>query len=177
MFLDTDIYKPNGTKYQLTVDDLDEHIDWMKDINNRITTGSKYFIEVGHNGNGNIEVGSETQIRVTDLLSTQDSASNDPRALCTEVGEIQLTEPNQIVVTPREFVKPLGTGTNQWPSTPATYNWTTQCTNLDALYKWWTVPSNMNYYAHISHTFTHELEDNATYYDVYREITFNQAVS
>lgn len=35
----------------------------------------------------------------------------------------------------------------------------------------------MNYYAHISHTFTHELEVNATYFDIYREITLNQAVS
>ncbi|KAN0102256.1 hypothetical protein V8E51_012766 [Hyaloscypha variabilis] len=160
MFLDTDIYSPNGTTYQVTTDDLDEHIDWMKDINaNRLTPGSDYFIEVGHNGNGNIE----------------DAASNDPRELCTEVGEIQLSQPNQVVLTPLEFVKPLGTGTNQWPSTPATFNWTTKCSNLDALYQWWTVPTNLNSYAHISHTFTHELEDNATYFDVYREITFNQA--
>jgi hypothetical protein len=56
MFLDTDIYSPNNTKYQVTTDDLDEHIQWMADINTRITTGSSYFIEVGHNGNGNIEV-------------------------------------------------------------------------------------------------------------------------
>jgi hypothetical protein len=27
MFLDTDIYSPNGTTYQVTTDDLDEHID------------------------------------------------------------------------------------------------------------------------------------------------------
>ena len=56
MFLDTDIYSPNGTTYQITTDDLDEHIQWMADINTRITKGSNYFIEVGHNGNGNIEV-------------------------------------------------------------------------------------------------------------------------
>jgi len=35
----------------------------------------------------------------------------------------------------------------------------------------------MNYYAHISHIFTHEFEVNATYFDVYREITFNQVMS
>jgi hypothetical protein len=56
MFLDTDIYSPNGTKYQVTTDDLDEHIQWMADINTRLTLGSNYFIEIGHNGNGNIEV-------------------------------------------------------------------------------------------------------------------------
>jgi hypothetical protein len=48
---------------------------------------------------------------------------------------------------------------------------------MDVLYQWWSVPTNLNSYAHISHTFTHELEDNATYFDVYNEITFNQAVS
>lgn len=56
MFLDTDIYSPNGTKYQVTTDDLDEHVQWMADINSRLTIGSNYFIEIGHNGNGNIEV-------------------------------------------------------------------------------------------------------------------------
>jgi len=149
----------------------------MKDINaNRLTPGSKYFIEIGHNGNGNIEVILRPHSQARYLCSEQDAASNDPRELCTEAGEIQLNQPNQVVLSPLEFVKPLGTGTNQWPSTPATYNWTTRCSNLDALYQWWTVPTNLNYYAHISHTFTHELEDNATYFDVYREITFNQAV-
>ena len=48
---------------------------------------------------------------------------------------------------------------------------------MDVLYQWWAEPTNLNAYAHISHTFTHELEDNATYFDVYNEITFNQAVS
>jgi hypothetical protein len=33
----------------------------------------------------------------------------------------------------------------------------------------------MNAFAHISHTFTHEDQDNSTYFDVYREIAWNQA--
>src|ERR1700709_526772 len=107
MFLDTDIYSPNGTKYQVTSDDLDEHVDWMKDINTRLTTGSKYFLEIGHNGNGNIEVDFSPSYAWTNYLyTTQDAASNDPRELCTEIGEIQLSEPNQVVLTPLEFVKP-----------------------------------------------------------------------
>jgi hypothetical protein len=64
---------------------------------------------------------------------------------------------------------------NLWPSTPATYPYTTACTNLDALKNWWTTPANLNAYAHVSHTFTHEDQNNATYFDVYREITWNTA--
>jgi hypothetical protein len=104
----------------------------MKDINNRLITGSKYFPEIGHNGNGNIEVNLPSYAHASYLYTKQDAASNDPRALCTEIGE--LNEPNQVVITPLEFVKPLGSGTNQWPSSPATYNWTARCTDLDALY-------------------------------------------
>jgi len=36
-------------------------------------------------------------------------------------------------------------------------------------------PANRDKFSHISHTFTHESEDNATYFDVYREISWNQA--
>ena len=56
MFLATDIYSPAGTSYQVLPEDLDSHIDWVKDINGRLPKGSNYFIEIGHNGNGNIEV-------------------------------------------------------------------------------------------------------------------------
>jgi hypothetical protein len=56
-----------------------------------------------------------------------------------------------------------------------TYPYTTGCTNLDALKTWWAKSSNLNAFAHISHTFTHEDQDNATYFDVYQEMTWNQA--
>jgi len=72
-------------------------------------------------------------------------------------------------------MKPLGTGTNLWPSTPANYPYTTACTNLDALKTWWATPSNRDAFAHVSHTFTHEDENNATYFDIHREISWNQA--
>jgi hypothetical protein len=77
--------------------------------------------------------------------------------------------------TPLEFQKPLGSGTNLWPSTPTAYPYTTACTNLDSLKTWWATASNRDAFAHISHTFTHEDEDNATYFDVYQEISWNQA--
>lgn len=72
-------------------------------------------------------------------------------------------------------MKPLGTGTNLWPATPATYPFTVTCTNLDALKVWWSETSNLNAFAHVSHTFTHEDQNNATYFDVSREISWNQA--
>lgn len=56
MFLESDIYYPNGTTYLITPDDLAPHIPWMQNVNSRMPAGSDWFIEVGHNGNGNIEV-------------------------------------------------------------------------------------------------------------------------
>lgn len=56
MFLDADIYYPTNTSFTITPADLAEHIPWMKDVNSRMPAGSDWFIEVGHNGNGNIEV-------------------------------------------------------------------------------------------------------------------------
>lgn len=75
-----------------------------------------------------------------------------------------------------EFAKPIGTGTNIWPNTAGLYpNFSTSCLNRDPLLTWWTTPSNLNAFAHISHTFTHEDQNNATYADVYKEMTWNQA--
>jgi hypothetical protein len=46
---------------------------------------------------------------------------------------------------------------------------------LDALKTWFATTSNLNAFAHVSHTFTHEDQNNATYFDIYREISWNQA--
>lgn len=78
--------------------------------------------------------------------------------------------------TPLEFVKPLGTGTDIWPATSKVYaNYSSTCMKNDPLLTWWTTPSNLNAFSHISHTFTHEDQNNATYADAYREMTWNQA--
>jgi hypothetical protein len=72
-------------------------------------------------------------------------------------------------------MKPLGTGTDLYPVTPTTYpNYAKACTGGDSLLTWWQNTTNLNAVAHISHTFTHEDEDNATYTGVYKEITWNQ---
>ena len=97
-------------------------------------------------------------------------------------------------------MKKLGTGTNLWPSrfvcfalhdimsclkksmanvcllcSPAAYPYKSACTDLDALKKWFATPENRDAFAHVSHTFTHENQNNATYFDVSREISWNQA--
>jgi hypothetical protein len=155
MFLESDIYSPAGTTFQVTPADLAQHITWAATVNSRLPSGSSWFMEVGHNGNGNIE----------------DAAAVATGTQCG-IGPIEY---DGQIDTPLEFQKPLGTGTNLWPSSPATYPYTTTCTNLDALKVWWATPANRDAFAHVSHTFTHEDENNATYFDVYREITWNNA--
>ena len=56
MFLESDIYSPAGTTFQITPADLAQHVTWMGTVNAKLNAGSDYFVEVGHNGNGNIEV-------------------------------------------------------------------------------------------------------------------------
>lgn len=55
MFLQTPMFD-SGDNFRVTGDDLSHHIDVMKTINERLPAGSKWIIEIGHNGNGNIEV-------------------------------------------------------------------------------------------------------------------------
>jgi len=45
----------------------------------------------------------------------------------------------------------------------------------DTLASWFLVEANRDHFTHISHTFTHENLDNATYSDTNKEIQFNQA--
>lgn len=156
MFLTSSIYRPAGTTFRITAPDLDQHVTWTRDINSRMSPGSTYFMEIGHNGNGNIEI----------------AAATTSGATACGIDAIDYPEQND---TALEFQKPLGTGKNLWPSTPTTYPYTTFCTNLDSLKMWFSNFGNLNAMAHVSHTFTHEDENNATYFDVSREISWNQA--
>jgi hypothetical protein len=92
--------------------------------------------------------------------------------LCVPDSEIQYNSPPD---TPLEFQKPLGTGTDLWPTTPTTFDWTLGCMAEDTLASWFLVEANRDHFTHISHTFTHEDLDNATYSDTNKEIQFNQA--
>ncbi|KAL1882847.1 hypothetical protein Daus18300_000485 [Diaporthe australafricana] len=154
MFLETDLYLPNGTTYRVTPDDMSGIVSWLPSVRALMPAGSNWTVEIGFNGNGNIE-----QSEATD--AGYETCSPDS----IEYGD----QPD----TALEFVKPLGSGTDIWPATPTTYTYSEACLNLDPLKTWFdTGVQNFNT---ISHTFTHENQDNATYADVLKEIEFNQA--
>jgi len=74
-----------------------------------------------------------------------------------------------------EFQKPLGSGVDKWPRTPASYSWSVACAKIDELANWFTTAANRDAFAHVSHTFTHLPQNNITYSDANKEIVFNQA--
>lgn len=153
----TALYQPAGTLFRLRAADLQGIATWMPQLNARLPAGSAYFMELGHNGNGNIVAGITAEVTTTCLP--------DPAIIYT--GDMSSTS--------LEFQKPLGTGTDIWPTIPTTYRWTVACSLLDGLFLWLSKSANLNAFAHVSHTFTHESLDNATYSDTNKEITFNQA--
>jgi hypothetical protein len=156
MFLITDVYKPAGSQFRVRAADMTAHAAWVPTINSKMNAGSFYVPEIGHNGNGNIE-------------QSQTGPNGD--SICAP-GSIQYPE---ILDTPLEFKKPLGSGTNMWPSTPTAYSYTAQCLNLDPLKTWFSTASNRDKFAHLSHTFTHMELNNATNSDAAKEIQFNRA--
>ncbi|QDS77911.1 hypothetical protein FKW77_000823 [Venturia effusa] len=157
MHLETDIYQPAGKLYRVVPADMSTHITWAKALNTRLPAGSSYKIEIGHNGNGAVE----------NALAVNPSA-------CTPTSAIEYPEQ---IDTALEFQKPLGTGTNIWPATPATYpvGWGATCLKTDPLASWFTTTANwQGTFTHISHTFTHAALNNATNSDAVKEITFNK---
>ncbi|KHJ33641.1 putative extracellular serine-rich protein [Erysiphe necator] len=154
MFLISDIYDPAGTTLQIVPSDLEQHVSWAETVNERLPAGSNWFIELGHNGNGNIEAAATVS------------------SISCGIGPIEYDEQ---VDTPVEWIKPPGTGVNLWPTEPAEYPYGSECTNIDALKAWFSDPKNLNAFAHVSHTFTHEDQNNATYHDVSKEISWNRA--
>jgi hypothetical protein len=147
----------------------------METINSKLNAGSDWWMEIGHNGNGNIEVYFR---RCASNLSGlwfyfQESDDLDQTGELCRPGPIEYGDQ---IDTPLEFVKPIGTGTSIWPITPVSYpNYTAQCLEKDALLVWWQTPSNRDAFSHVSHTFTHEDQNNATYSDCYKEMSWNQA--
>ncbi|RDW58478.1 hypothetical protein BP5796_12408 [Coleophoma crateriformis] len=154
MFLASGMYWPAGNTFRLRTTDLDGIKSWMGTLNTRLNPGSRYIMEVGHNGNGNI-------IQANTVNSS----------LCSG-GPIQYSAQ---IATTLEFQKPLGSGASIWNPPAATYPYTTACTQLDTMLTWWTTPANRDVFAHVSHTFSHESENNATFSDINYEISWNQA--
>jgi hypothetical protein len=73
----------------------------------------------------------------------------------------------------------MGSGTDLWPNNMTTYakdgKYSSDCIQNDELMQWFEDSDNLNSFAHISHTFTHMDQNNATYADALREITWNTA--
>ncbi|KAF2188804.1 putative extracellular serine-rich protein [Zopfia rhizophila CBS 207.26] len=157
VFVETELYQTNKA-YRITAADFEEHVAWMKEINGKMPAGSKYVIELGHNGNGNIEAAVEKDY------------DNDP-AKCDPQEGVEYPAQTD---GPPEYTKPIGTGKDLWDKKFTKYQWTLACSKLDALENYFAEKANMKAYFHVSHTFTHEDETNATYADVVKEITWNQ---
>lgn len=153
--LETDMYYPAGKTFKIRTADLTGHISWMTDLNKRLPSGSNFKLELGHNGNGDIE-----------------AANANANTVCKPDSAVEYDE---VPDPPLEFQKPLGTGTDRWPKELVTYPWSLQCAQRDAFAKWFNTLSNTNAFMHLSHTFSHMELNNATYYDAKREIQFNQA--
>lgn len=59
--LTTDMYYPTqGDSFRLRTADLQRFVSWTSDINSRMPAGSDYFVELGHNGNGDIIAATNT---------------------------------------------------------------------------------------------------------------------
>ena len=155
--LTTALYIPSNEVFRLRPGDLDATVAWQKNLNRRLPAGSDYFMEMCHNGNGNIQ------------NATLNPASSN---ICTPNTWIQYNPPGS---TSLEFQKPLGTGTDKWPTTPTNMTWSYQCASLDPLLNWFQKPANRDAFSHVSHTFTHLDLDNSTYSDTFKELSFNLA--
>jgi hypothetical protein len=154
MLLETPIYSQGGKTYRVVLQDMIDIRDWIPKVSAKMNPGSFYKPEIGYNGNGNLII--------VDRNSALATCSPHP------------VYTTQIAATPPEFQKPLGSGVDNWPKTPTTYNYTSACLNLDDLSVWFQTTQNRQSFFHLSHTFTHESLNNATYSDVYKEISFNQ---
>lgn len=158
VFVETELYQSNKP-YRIRPADFQEHVAWAKEVNSKLPAGSNYVIELGHNGNGNIEAAVEKDY------------DNDP-ALCNPQEGIEYETQ---IDGPPEYMKPIGTGKDLWDKKFKSYTWSLQCSKLDPLLVYFANQTNMQSFFHVSHTFTHEDETNATYSDVYKEIGWNQA--
>lgn len=161
MFLDTDIWNvttlkdPEGQRSRINTTDLQMHMTWAPQFQATLNPGSVFIMETGFNGNGNMDY-------VGDLTTTAAQACPDSANVDDPIG------PSQNL----EWLKPLGTGVNMWIPNAA-YIWSLSCILMDPLAQFFQTASNRDSFAWISHTFTHEDLENATYYDTNLQMAFN----
>ncbi|KAK3342191.1 hypothetical protein B0T25DRAFT_617998 [Lasiosphaeria hispida] len=158
VLLSTEIYNTSPVEnFRIATSDLNNHVTWQTSLNGRLPSGSNFFIELAHNGAGDLEVAGATA----------------GPGVC--VPDTYVLGPDYPSTTPVEFKKTLGTGIDYWDPSYVTYSWSATCAKLDPLANWFTSATNRNHFAHVSHTFTHLYLNNATYSDAAKEIQFNQA--
>src|SRR4051794_26149486 len=102
MFLVTDLYEPQGSTFRIRPADMEHHITWQDDLNRRLPKGSRYQLEIGHNGNGDIEA----------------AVSLNVQGACNPITAIDYPYQTD---TELEFVKQPGSGEDIWPANPQTY--------------------------------------------------------
>ena len=146
---------PEGKRSRVNVADLTNHIAWAQTFEASLNPGSTWFMEIGFNGNGNMDY-------VGTLSSQEANACPD-----SENVEDPISPPQNL-----EWIKPVGTGVNSVPSN-AQYIWPLSCILLDPLAAFFHQPANRDAFAWTSHTFTHEDLENATYYDANFQMSFN----
>ena len=154
--LDTPMYWPADEIFRTTVEDFENHKAWQEDLNSRLPAGSAYFMEMCHNGNGDIITATDTE---------------EGYEICNPKDAVDYESPPD---PPLEFMKPPGTGIDIWPDTFDVYPWELTCCVIDPVASWFMEPENRDVFAHVSHTFTHLELNNATYNDTWREIAFNR---
>ncbi|KAJ4168868.1 hypothetical protein NW754_010799 [Fusarium falciforme] len=157
--LATGLYFPAGEEFKIRTDDLEGHVTWQTSLNARLPAGSDYWLEMAHNGNG-------------DIIAAVEQPTGDD--LCVPDYAVDYDYPPD---TPLEWTKPPGTGEDKWSDefVYGEYPWSETCAKLDDFASWFLDSDNLNAFAHLSHTFTHLELNNATYKDAAREIDFNRA--
>ncbi|EPS35934.1 hypothetical protein H072_10561 [Dactylellina haptotyla CBS 200.50] len=166
LLLPTAVYSANYT-YRLSTSDVVAHAKWQVDLNSRLTStnpGSEVFLEFGFNGNGA-------------FIYDQTVLGLDKNGTCPVSVIYTAAQP----VVALEYVKPPGTGVDLWP-TNQNYSWPDTCIFYDPIAKMFSqnntggddINGVSDYFALVSHTFTHEGENPITYADAVREIQYNQ---
>jgi hypothetical protein len=159
--LSTSLYysQTGQTEFKIRTGDLDAHVEWQKSLNSRLPQGSEFWLEFAHNGNG-------------DIISAVETPHGGDR--CSPDSAVEY---DSSPATPLEWMKPLGSGADRWPTefVYGKYPWSLTCAKLDDFASWFLRRSNLNNFAHVSHTFTHLELNNATYKDARREINYNRA--
>jgi hypothetical protein len=83
MFLKTTTW--DGGDFRISTADLATHIQWQASIGSKLPAGSNYTIELGHNGNGNIEVISTGPLFVVDWLIKAECVQSQAGNLSTRI--------------------------------------------------------------------------------------------